>query len=76
MTTGKEQDDVKAKWESGALLNLTELAILFHVGRDYVKAMVAAGFKTFGGRTTREDALEWLRKNPDFKTEPKKKVVK
>jgi len=68
MITKQTRDLAVAKSESGALFNLGELALVFDVGRDFVKAMTRTGFKTFGGRTTTEDALKWLRKHPDFKT--------
>jgi hypothetical protein len=64
------------KAQTGGLLNLAELAMVYGVGRDFTKAMVRPGFKTFGGRTTREDALQWLRKNPDFKTRQQQKSAK
>jgi hypothetical protein len=68
MITTDDRDRAVAKSQSGGLLDLTELALVFDVGRDYVKAMIRAGFTTFGGKTTREDALDWLRRNPDFKS--------
>jgi hypothetical protein len=76
MITDSERAKAIAKSESGGLLNLTELASVFDVGRDFTKQMVRAGFKTFGGRTTREDALAWLRENRDFKTRQEQKSAK
>lgn len=76
MITDSGRAKAVAKSESGGLLNLTELALIFDVGRDFTKQMVRAGFKTFGGRTTREDAVAWLRKNPDFKTRQPQKSAK
>ena len=61
MITHQARDLAVSKSESGALLSLSELALVFDHGRDFVKAMARAGFKTFGGKTTREDALRWLR---------------
>src|SRR5512141_2782600 len=76
MITDSERAKAVAKSESGGLLNLTELALVVDVGRDFTKQMVRAGFKTFGGRTTREDALAWLRKNAGFKTRQQQKSAK
>jgi hypothetical protein len=76
MITDHERDLAVAKSESGGLLNLTELALVLCVGRDFVRAMVAAGFQTFGGKTTVSDALSWLRANPDFKTRQDRSLPK
>jgi hypothetical protein len=68
MISDRGRNSAVTKSESGGLLNLTELALVFGVGRDFIAAMIRAGFKTFGSRTTREDALQWLRTHPDFKS--------
>lgn len=50
------------------LLNKTKLAAALNVDRHYVTAMCASGFTlALGGRTTLDDALAWLRANPQFK---------
>jgi hypothetical protein len=76
MITDHNRDLAVAKANSGGLLNLTELALVFDVGRDFVKAMVRAGFVTFSGKTTREDALLWLRTHPDFKDRQQQNLPK
>jgi len=76
MISDRDRNSAVAKANSGGLLNLTELALVFCVGRDFVRAMVAAGFQTFGGKTTVADALSWLRANPDFKTRQHRSLPK
>lgn len=56
-------------------LNCQELADRLGVGRNFITSMKAWGFKGYGGNNfLYEDALSWLRGNPNFN--PKSKPVK
>jgi hypothetical protein len=66
MITNHERDLAVVKAETGGLLNQRELALVFCVSRDYVRAMIKSGFQLFAGKTTCEDALRWLRGHRDF----------
>jgi len=49
-------------------LNKKQLATSLGRSRTYVSAMCRAGFVfQYGGLTTLEEALDWLRANPDFR---------
>ena len=48
------------------LLNLKELADELGVKYYYARAMKAAGMPLFGGRTTKQAAMQWLMQNPSF----------
>lgn len=48
------------------LLNLKQLAGELGVGYSFTKAMRRAGLPLLGGRVLADDAIKWLRKNPDF----------
>ena len=58
------------------LLTVKELASELKRSIAYVYAMQKAGFKMIANRTTIEDALLWLKNNPNFKTTPKKYIKK
>ena len=65
--TAKEIALAQSKSEFGGLLTLPELAEVFCVRPGYTRAMTRAGFKTVGGLTTRDDALQWLTVHLSFK---------
>lgn len=48
------------------LLNLKALAGELGVSYYYTRAMKVAGMPLYGGRISKQEALDWLRKNPDF----------
>ena len=50
------------------LLNVNELADALGRHRWYVWRMKCKGFVMPGGRCTLEEARQWLRDNPQFKT--------
>lgn len=52
------------------LLYPEQLAVALKRGRGYVFAMKDAGFEMPGGTATFEEAREWLRRYPDFKSTP------
>lgn len=49
------------------LLNLKSLAGELGVSYYYTRAMKAAGMPLYGGRISKQEALDWLRRNPDFR---------
>lgn len=53
--------------QPGLLLNVSQLAKALGVPTCFIKRMKWAGFQMPGGRSTVKWALDWLRRNPDFK---------
>ena len=58
------------------LLSNKELAKELNRSESYVRYMIAAGYKTYAGRSTLKSALTWLETHPHPCTEGREKRLK